>query len=57
MCKRYAERTTGRAAGGRRRQDVAQRLGKSLRTVEFQMNMIFRKLVVTRRAELAHVLS
>jgi DNA-binding CsgD family transcriptional regulator len=37
--------------------DVAKRLGKSPRTVEFQLNMIYRKLQVSGRTELAHVLS
>lgn len=36
---------------------VAHRLGKSPRTVEFQLNMIYKKLCVTGRTELAHVLS
>ena len=37
--------------------EVARRLGKSPRTVEFQLNMIYKKLCITGRTELAHVLS
>lgn len=44
-------------AQGCHNQEVAKRLGKSPRTVEFQLNMIYRKLQVSGRTELAHVLS
>jgi DNA-binding CsgD family transcriptional regulator len=37
--------------------EVARRLGKSPRTVEFQLNMVYKKLCVAGRTELAHVLS
>lgn len=42
---------------GLRNQDVARRLGKSPRTVDFQLNAIYRKLGVSGRTELAHLLS
>jgi DNA-binding CsgD family transcriptional regulator len=44
-------------AEGCHNHDVAKRLGKSPRTVEFQLNMIYKKLCVSGRTELAHVLS
>jgi DNA-binding CsgD family transcriptional regulator len=44
-------------AEGCQNSDVARRLGKSPRTVEFQLNMIYKKLCITGRTELAHVLS
>ena len=37
--------------------EVARRLGKSSRTVEFQLNMIYKKLCITGRTELARALS
>jgi DNA-binding CsgD family transcriptional regulator len=37
--------------------EVARRLDKSPRTVEFQLNMIYKKLCISGRTELAHVLS
>ncbi len=43
-------------AEGLRNQDVAQRLGKSPRTVDFQLNAIYRKLSVASRTELARLL-
>ncbi|MDP3069787.1 MAG: helix-turn-helix transcriptional regulator [Opitutaceae bacterium] len=41
---------------GLRNQDVARRLGKSPRTVDFQLNAIYRKLGVRGRTELARML-
>jgi DNA-binding CsgD family transcriptional regulator len=43
-------------AEGLRNQDVARRLGKSPRTVDFQLNVIYRKLGVRGRTELARLL-
>jgi DNA-binding CsgD family transcriptional regulator len=44
-------------AGGQRNQDVARTLGKSLRTVEFQLNVIYRKLGVRSRTQLTGILA
>lgn len=44
-------------AEGRPNQDVARRLGKSYRTVELQLTMIYRKLGISCRTELSHLLS
>ncbi len=44
-------------AEGLRNQQVAQRLGKSTRTVDFQLNTIFRKLEVKSRSELTRLLA
>ena len=44
-------------ARGGRNQDVAAQLGKSLRTVEFQLNAIYRKLGLSGRTELARLLA
>jgi DNA-binding CsgD family transcriptional regulator len=44
-------------AGGRRNQDVACTLGKSLRTVEFQLNVIYRKLGIRSRTQLTGILA
>jgi DNA-binding CsgD family transcriptional regulator len=44
-------------AGGARNQAVASQLGKSLRTVEFQLNSIYRKLGLCSRTELARLLA
>lgn len=44
-------------AEGLRNLDVARQLGKSPRTVEFQLNTIYRKLGVRSRTELAHLLA
>ncbi|MDB6170669.1 MAG: Regulatory protein luxR family [Verrucomicrobia bacterium] len=44
-------------AEGCRNLDVARRLGKSLRTVEFQLNAVYRKLTLNGRTELTHLLS
>ena len=44
-------------AEGLRNQDVARRLGKSPRTVDFQLNMIYRKLGVRSRTELTRLLA
>ncbi|MDB6128575.1 MAG: Regulatory protein luxR family, partial [Verrucomicrobia bacterium] len=44
-------------AEGCRNLDVARRLGKSLRTVEFQLNAVYRKLTLSGRTELTHLLS
>lgn len=44
-------------ARGSRNQDVAKQLGKSLRTVEFQLNAIYRKLGLSGRTELARALA
>jgi DNA-binding CsgD family transcriptional regulator len=41
---------------GQRNQEIAQQLGKSLRTVEFQLNIIYRKLGVTSRTQLMRAL-
>ena len=43
-------------AEGLRNHDVAHQLGKSPRTVDFQLNAIYRKLGVTSRTELARLL-
>ena len=43
-------------AEGLRNHDVAHRLGKSPRTVDFQLNAIYRKLGVASRMELARLL-
>ncbi len=43
-------------AEGLRNHDVARRLGESPRTVDFQLNAIYRKLGVTSRTELARLL-
>jgi DNA-binding CsgD family transcriptional regulator len=43
-------------AEGCHNNDVARRLAKSPRTVEFQLNMIYKKLSITGRTELAHLL-
>jgi DNA-binding CsgD family transcriptional regulator len=43
-------------AEGLRNHDVARQLGKSPRTVDFQLNAIYRKLGVTSRTELARLL-
>lgn len=42
---------------GLRNREVAAELGKSLRTVEFQLNAIYRKVGVTNRTQLARALS
>ena len=44
-------------AHGKRNQEVAAELGKSLRTVEFQLNAIYRKLGVSGRTQLARALA
>jgi DNA-binding CsgD family transcriptional regulator len=44
-------------ARGKRNQEVATELGKSLRTVEFQLNAIYRKLGVSSRTQLARLLA
>ncbi len=44
-------------ARGKRNQEVAADLGKSLRTVEFQLNAIYRKLGLTSRTQLARALA
>ena len=44
-------------AEGLRNHDVAHQLGKSPRTVDFQLSAIYRKLGVTSRTELARLLS
>lgn len=44
-------------ADGARNQAVANQLGKSLRTVEFQLNSIYRKLGLRSRTELARMLA
>ncbi|MBI4626057.1 MAG: helix-turn-helix transcriptional regulator [Verrucomicrobia bacterium] len=44
-------------AGGERNHDVARRLGKSLRTVEFQLNAIYRKLGIRGRTQLTRLLA
>lgn len=43
-------------AEGLRNEDIAQRLQRSRRTVEYQLNAIFRKLDMTRRTQLVRVL-
>lgn len=43
-------------AEGCRNIEVARRLGRSLRTVEFQLNSIYRKLGVSNRTQLARLL-
>lgn len=44
-------------AGGQRNQAVADKLGKSLRTVEFQLNATYRKLGLRGRTQLARLLA
>jgi DNA-binding CsgD family transcriptional regulator len=44
-------------AEGRRNAEVANLLGKSIRTVDFQLGAIFRKLQIKNRAELARLLA
>lgn len=44
-------------AEGRRNREVAKHLGKSIRTVDFQLNTIYRKLQVKSRTELARILT
>lgn len=44
-------------ARGRRNREVAAELGKSLRTVEFQLNAIYRKLGFTGRTQLVRALA
>lgn len=44
-------------ARGKRNQEVAAELGKSLRTVEFQLNTIYRKLGLSNRTQLARALA
>lgn len=44
-------------ARGQRNQEVATELGKSLRTVEFQLNAIYRKLGLSGRTQLARALA
>jgi DNA-binding CsgD family transcriptional regulator len=44
-------------AAGKRNLEVAQQLGKSLRTVEFQLNAIYRKLALSGRTQLVRALS
>lgn len=44
-------------AGGKRNQEVAHQLGKSLRTVEFQLNAIYRKLGIRSRSQLTRLLA
>jgi DNA-binding CsgD family transcriptional regulator len=43
-------------AEGLRNEDIAQRLQRSRRTVEYQLHAIFRKLDMTRRTQLVRVL-
>lgn len=43
-------------SSGKRNQEIARELGKSLRTVEFQLNAIFRKLGLTSRTQLVRAL-
>lgn len=44
-------------ARGKRNQEVAAELRKSLRTVEFQLNAIYRKLGLSGRTQLARALA
>jgi DNA-binding CsgD family transcriptional regulator len=44
-------------ARGKRNREVATELGKSLRTVEFQLNAIYRKLGLSGRTQLARALA
>lgn len=46
-----------RVADGERNQEVARQLGKSLRTVEFQLNVIYRKLGIRSRTQLTRLLA
>lgn len=43
-------------AEGLRNEEIAQRLQRSRRTIEYQLNAIFRKLDMTRRTQLVRVL-
>jgi DNA-binding NarL/FixJ family response regulator len=43
-------------AAGLRNQDIAERLQRSRRTVEYQLNAIFRKLDLTSRTQLVRAL-
>jgi DNA-binding CsgD family transcriptional regulator len=43
-------------AEGLRNEDIAQRLQRSRRTIEYQLNAIFRKLDMSRRTQLVRVL-
>jgi DNA-binding CsgD family transcriptional regulator len=42
---------------GKRNQEIAEQLGKSVRTVEFQLNAIYRKLDLTGRTQLVRALA
>jgi DNA-binding CsgD family transcriptional regulator len=44
-------------AAGLRNQDIAQRLQRSRRTIEYQLNAIFRKLDLTSRTQLVRALA
>lgn len=44
-------------AEGQRNQEIAIRLGKSIRTVEFQLNAIYKKLGLRSRSELTRLLA
>lgn len=44
-------------AGGERNREVAHKLGKSLRTVEFQLNAIYRKLGIRSGSQLTRLLA
>ena len=53
-----SERRVARlVSDGKRNREVAAELGKSLRTVEFQLNAIYRKLGVSGRMHLARLLA
>jgi len=53
-----SERQVARlVAGGEKNQDVARQLGKSLRTVEFQLNVIYRKFGIQSRSQLTRLLA
>jgi DNA-binding NarL/FixJ family response regulator len=43
-------------AEGQKNQAVAERLVKSIRTVDFQLNSIYRKLQINNRSELTRLL-
>lgn len=53
-----SERQVARlVAAGRRNHEVARKLGKSLRTVEFQLSAIYRKLGIGSRTQLVRLLA